>query len=201
MTAGEVPGEAMGEGREAAPPDWATEMASEFQADVIGDLSEQTATMEDAIHSEHQRTVLGSRSGMLGRQRGLVHDGRQLGRGVDQLRSDQAGEEAAFAASMAHQIASGGITVPEGGPLTPEEIAYVEAHPIPGHGMADAVRALRAERAAAAGTAPIPPPVDPQTGAPVAPPPAPALAPEVPTDPSVTATGEIEDRPGHVPYS
>jgi hypothetical protein len=198
MAAGEVPGEELAESGEAPPAGWAEDMASEFRADMIGALSQQTEATEDAIHSEHQRTALGSRSGMLARQRGLVHDGRQLQRGVDQIQADNAGAEAAFAATMARQISSGEITVPEGGPLTPEEIAHVEAHPIPGHGMAEAIRALRAERAAS-GAAPTAAPVPPP------PPPDPASASAEPAQggsgPQVEDSGAIGHRAAQIPYS
>ena len=59
----------------------------------------------------------------------------------DRRESDLA--EAAFEQEIEHELATGEIHPPAGGPLTPEEIHEVEMHPWPGHSMEEAVARLR----------------------------------------------------------
>jgi hypothetical protein len=64
---------------------------------------------------------------------------------IDQLHSDDL--EIGFEKEIKSEIASGEIKVPEGGPLTPEEIHEVEMNPWPGHSQEEAVARMRAQKA------------------------------------------------------
>jgi hypothetical protein len=69
-----------------------------------------------------------------------------LGKDVAETDVTSDEDDAMFAAQIGHQISSGAIAPPPGGPLTPAEIHEVEMHPWPGHTMQQAVERLRAQQ-------------------------------------------------------
>jgi hypothetical protein len=68
---------------------------------------------------------------------------------AQQVQFDQM--EVGFEKEIESEIASGQIAVPEGGPLTPEEIHEAEMNPWPGHSMEETVARMRSERAGRTG--------------------------------------------------
>ncbi|HMD45536.1 MAG TPA: hypothetical protein VKG43_05220 [Acidimicrobiales bacterium] len=120
---------------------------------------DEAALVGDAAAAEEDEE---RRSGWAEGHPGRWNPFRREHHNVEVLDAGQDAHEAAFEREVASELQTGAISVPAGGPVTPEEEMWVLEHPWPGHTNREAIERERAARAGTTGpTATEPPPPPP----------------------------------------